>query len=91
MTARHVWNEIGAEFNRLREKGRGIAWKTFQKRINEQGGILLEIFSGKDLVELSMKIEDYIQADSGADEESGLDFVRNFLSDKKPVKEKRVH
>ena len=37
-----------------------------------------------------MKIEDYIQADAGADEESGLDFVRNFLSDKKPVKEKRV-
>lgn len=91
MTARKVWNDIGAEFNELREKkGRAIAWRTYQKRLNEHGGILCEIMSAKDLVELSMKIEENIsKEDADSDEETGLDYVRNFLEGKK--ESKRVH
>jgi hypothetical protein len=84
LTARKVWNNIGAEFNKLREsKGKAIAWKTFQKRLNEHGGILCEIMSAKDLVELSMKIEDNMKDEGGEEDESGLDYARKFLEGKR--------
>lgn len=79
IVARQVWTRIGLEFNVLRQRNRTLAWRTYQQRINEHAGILSEIMSAKDLVELSMKIEDYLKDESGGNEENGLDVVQRFL------------
>lgn len=79
------------EFNKNREKNAHQAWKIYQQRINEHCGVLSELFSAKDLIELSMKIEAHIKSDSGSGEQSGLDYARAFLNGPAPVKEKRVH
>jgi hypothetical protein len=67
------------EFNRLRVDSRALAWKFYQQKLNENLGLLSEIFNPKDLVDLSMKIEDWTKSDSGSVEGSGLDEARRFL------------
>jgi len=80
-SARQVLTEMGIEFNHLREKNKTQAWKTYQRRLNENAGQLCEIMSMKDIVELSMRIESEIKSESGGTSGSALDEVRGFLSD----------
>jgi hypothetical protein len=73
-------NRIGMEFNELREKNKIKAWKTYQKRLMENFGILCEVMTPKDITELSMKIEENMSTDVTGAAASPLDAVRDFLS-----------
>jgi hypothetical protein len=74
-----VLNAIGAEFNELREDNKTNAWRTYQKRLMENFGILCEVMTPKDITELSMKIEENLKTDVGGAGASPLDAVRLFL------------
>lgn len=74
--------QIGIGFNKLRAKNKTEAWKWYQRRLNEEAGVLCEIMTPKDIIELSMKIENDIKADSGAGTGDPLDEVRLFLGPK---------
>jgi hypothetical protein len=85
--AEMVWTKIGVEFNNNRERlNAGQAWKIYQKRLNEHCGVLSRLFSAKDIVEISMKIEANIKSDSGTGEQSGLEYARSFLNGPARVK-----
>jgi hypothetical protein len=82
LTAREVLTRMGMEFNKLREENKVKAWKMFQRRLNENFGLLCELMSPKDLTELSLKIENDIKSESGSSTGGALDQVREFLSGK---------
>jgi len=74
---------MGQEFNVNREKNKTEAWKIFQRRLNENAGALTEIMSAKEIVELSMKIEESMKTESAHGTGNPLDEVRLFLGGEK--------
>ena len=80
--ARKVLDDIGQEFNQLREENKMKAWRTYQMRLMENYGILCELMTPKDITELCMKIEENITSTVSGTQETPLDECRNFLSGK---------
>jgi len=77
-----VLDDIGQEFNQLREENKMKAWRTYQMRLMENYGILCELMTPKDITELCMKIEENITSTVSGTQETPLDECRNFLSGK---------
>lgn len=80
--AREVWTRIGNEFNKLREHNRSVAYRTKQRRINENFGILSEIMSPKDLLEEGRRCEEFMGEERGTHGGNALDELSDFLNGK---------
>lgn len=73
-------NAIGNEFNEYRDNNRTIAYRMYQHRLQEHCGLLSYILSPKELMDMVIKLEDYISKDNTADDKTAVEEVHDFLN-----------
>jgi hypothetical protein len=80
--ARGIIRDIGAEFNKLRKRGRSAAWADLEDKVAAAGDILIAtgMISFRDWTGMMIDIEQFRKAEGGSEELPG-DALAKWLSE----------